>query len=354
MHKCLYIAPNKATFVLKDIKLLSKYYNVTLSTNKWTQVSSPINYLKQFFHLLFRAKKYDFIIIMFAGHWSLIPTIMGKFWQKPVFIILGGTDSVSYPEFNYGSLRKKILKKVIQISLQKATALLPVDETLVYFQNTYFNNSQQGIKFFFPYLKTPIHTVHNGYMAETSINAITNTTRTKGTFITVAQVDNFTRFTLKGLDLIINNAHNFPNSTFTIIGVNEAVIKKLKSIPENITIYHYVESKQLKEHYKNHEYVIQCSISEGFPNALAEAMSYGCIPIVSNVGAMPMIIDNIGIILKYRNNQCFIDSIKSALALTEVEKTNKRIEAQQRIINTFNENKRAECLHSIFSKYLTQ
>lgn len=353
MLKCLYIAPNKATFVLKDIKLLSKYYNVTLNTNKWFQLSSPINYIKQFFYLLFSARKYDFVVIMFAGHWSIIPTIMGKFYGKPVFIILGGTDSVSYPELNYGSLRKKILKKVIQISLQKATALLPVDETLVYFQNTYFNNSQQGIKFFFPNIATPIHTVYNGYMVNANINAITKAARISGSFITVAQVDNFTRFTLKGLDLVINNANNFPNCKFTIIGINETISRALKSIPENVTIYQYVESKQLTEYYLNHEYVIQCSISEGFPNALAEAMSYGCIPIVSNVGAMPKIIDNIGFIVENRDNQYFTNSINAALALTEEEKSNKRMEVHQRIINTFNEDKRTECLHSIFSKYLT-
>ena len=38
-------------------------------------------------------------------------------------------------------------------------------------------------------------------------------------------------------------------------------------------------------------------MSEGFPNALCEAMLSGCIPIVSNVGAMPKIVKETGYLL---------------------------------------------------------
>ena len=48
-------------------------------------------------------------------------------------------------------------------------------------------------------------------------------------------------------------------------------------------------------------YYLQLSLSEGFPNALCEAMLCGCIPIVSNVGAMPMIVEGIGGILQTKS-----------------------------------------------------
>jgi glycosyltransferase involved in cell wall biosynthesis len=43
------------------------------------------------------------------------------------------------------------------------------------------------------------------------------------------------------------------------------------------------------------------SISEGFPNAICEAMLCGCIPLGSNVAAIPKIIGNEGYILKKRS-----------------------------------------------------
>ena len=42
-------------------------------------------------------------------------------------------------------------------------------------------------------------------------------------------------------------------------------------------------------------------MSEGFPNALCEAMLCGCIPIGSNVASIPHIIGDKGYILKQKN-----------------------------------------------------
>jgi glycosyltransferase involved in cell wall biosynthesis len=60
---------------------------------------------------------------------------------------------------------------------------------------------------------------------------------------------------------------------------------------------------KLSYSHKNiqHEYYFQLSIMEGFPNALAEAMLCGCIPIGSNVSGIPFIIGDTGYILNKRD-----------------------------------------------------
>ncbi|MEK6616903.1 MAG: glycosyltransferase [Bacteroidota bacterium] len=59
---------------------------------------------------------------------------------------------------------------------------------------------------------------------------------------------------------------------------------------------------------------MQISMSEGFPNALCEAMLCECIPIVSNVGAMPEIVSYCEFILMNRNVIALRDIISKALA----------------------------------------
>lgn len=56
---------------------------------------------------------------------------------------------------------------------------------------------------------------------------------------------------------------------------------------ENITWYGEVrDRKKLNEIYQKNHIILLTSSSEGFPKVVAEAMAYGCIPIVTKVGGM--------------------------------------------------------------------
>lgn len=78
---------------------------------------------------------------------------------------------------------------------------------------------------------------------------------------------------------------------------------KYKDITNNEIIFsgfkddHYIKNKLLTT-----DIYILSSISEGCPNALIEAMSYGCICLASNVGGVSDIINN--------NNNGFMFNIK--------------------------------------------
>jgi glycosyltransferase involved in cell wall biosynthesis len=86
---------------------------------------------------------------------------------------------------------------------------------------------------------------------------------------------------------------------------------------------------------------LQLSTSEGFPNSLGEAMSCGCIPIGSEVGAIPEIIGNPKLILSEKD----IEKLETLFLNLKTENLEHlSAEAIQRIQENFNFQKRQRAL----------
>jgi glycosyltransferase involved in cell wall biosynthesis len=117
--------------------------------------------------------------------------------------------------------------------------------------------------------------------------------RVKHSFISVAtHTSTPTRARVKGYDLIAQLAANNPEWKFTLVGDSN-----YKPQSSNIEVLGKETAASLVQLYNTHEYYLQLSSSEGFPNALGEAMACGCVPIGSAVGAIPEIIGDTGLLL---------------------------------------------------------
>lgn len=277
------------------------------------------------------------ILIMFGGYWSLLPSIFGKLTGRPVYIILGGTDCVSFPGLKYGSLRKPLLRTCIRWSYQLCTKLIPVDQSLVLSENLYYteaNGPNQGFRYFFPRLSTPHTVIHNGFDADfwkpdPTVNRVRNS------FITVGTISSETRYILKGIDLVYMLAMDFPQSDFTIIGISESMRNRLPPLPPNLELQPFLSSEMIRKRFSGAEFYLQLSISEGFPNALCEAMLCECTPIVSNVGAMPFIIHSSGIVILRRDSEQIRNAVMSLLAVAPDKREALGKSARERIISNF-------------------
>ena len=300
----------------------------------------PVFFTKQFLFLLSNIRKTDRIIVSFGGYWALLPSLFGYLFKKPVFIITHGTDCAAFDEISYGSLRKPFLKACIKTSYKLAYMLLPVSKSLIYTENTYFKKDEvikQGIKYFFPDLRTPFTVIHNAVDFNKWKNR--NGEREKNSFVTVLGEGQFLR---KGGYLIIETAKKCPQFDFYFIGLNKPGF--LESVPENVKFLGRMTPDELEIFYNKSKYYLQLSNFEGFGVALCEAMLCGCIPIVSNVNAMPDIVGDTGYILKKRDSDMLCNLLNN-LDLEENEGLGQR--ARERIIENYSIDKRKTKMYSI-------
>jgi glycosyltransferase involved in cell wall biosynthesis len=330
--KLLFISNGIPTFTKIDIDILKTEFEVVLFSKLWgNKFSIFINQISLFIKLFFLRKKISKIVISFAGHWSYFPSIFGKLFKIPVAIILHGTDCSSLPSLNYGDLRKPILKRIIKSSIKNASILLPVSETLIKVENLYngFNAERfQGIKSFFYLKKLNFRTIYNG--VDSNFWIPNPKIKKKNSFIAV-----FTnkQFFLKGGDLIVGLAKEFPKCSFYIAGCDTFPSQYPR--PNNITLLGYISNDKLLEYFNQSQFHLQLSVFEGFGCSLVESMMCNCIPIGSKVNIIPHIIGDTGVILEKRNQQDLNKIIQNLITSSKKELSKRFADSRTRAIVNF-------------------
>ena len=326
--KLIFIYPKLYTFIHTEIKLLSDEFDLISITQNWeSKILLPFNLIRQVVFLVINIRKVDTILISFGGYWSFFPALFGNLLGKKVAIVVHGTDCVSFPEINYGNLRSSLMRYFIKKSYQWASIILPVSESLVYTENTYYCDQilRFGYSHHFNNINTPYKVIPNGLIL--SDWEIPYVEKEKNTFVTVMTYDQAER---KGADLIIDIAKSLTNCTFYIAGTIS--IQAVEELPENVKCLGSLTPFELRDLYRKTQFYLQLSNFEGFGVAICEAMLCKCIPIVSNVNYLPTIVAETGFVLKKRSVTLLEILINKALT-SDLEQLGK--EARTRIIENF-------------------
>ncbi|MBI1289538.1 MAG: glycosyltransferase [Flavobacteriales bacterium] len=327
IERIIFIAPERPTFVQADINLLRTRYEVVENIYDWPKKwMNPFQLVAQLFFLLMHLSSSKAVVCSFGGYWSVLPTLLGKIFRKPVFIIVQGTDGCAAPKIGYGVLRKPLPKFACGLSYSLATTVVPLSNSLIHSADPYSTDliGDQGVKHHFPKLNTPLKVIPYGFDSE--FWKPLSEAEKNIDFITVIGTGQFTR---RDGELFLKLAERFSERTFVVIGDVPTNVK----LPQNMTVVGNMSQTELLGYFQRSVFFVQLSLFEGFGCALAESMLCGCVPIVSAVNEMPEIVGDTGFILTERSLESLNELVLTALQSEKL--VNLSIQARERIMEKY-------------------
>ena len=320
-----------------------RYQVHTFSFNPAKKIFTPLAFFKQLLFLLYHLPTAKVVVCQIAAYHSFLPVLLARLFRKPSVIFLAGTDCAYFPSLQYGNFCKPMLAWFTASSVRLATHLAPKHSSLIRAPYHYDSSGapEQGIACFVKNLQTPYTVIPNGF--DETVFYPLPVVRKPQSFITVAiGIGTSNINALKGVDLIIEAAALFPACTFTLVGVEG--VQGLSNLPANITCLPPQDTGQLQHLYSGHQFYLQLSLSEGFPNAVCEAMLCGCVPIVSDVNALPDIAAGCGFVVRKRNTAALATVLNQAL---DADNTNQALTAIKNIQENYFLKQRKEKLFTL-------
>jgi len=284
--KILLVYNHDRSFVHKDIKMLSKEYDVT-----------PLFYKNEKDKIKDEVRKCDIVISWFASKHTLKAFHYAKKYGKKKIVIVGGFDASDIK--GYGMFTGTLKKTIVSYIYKNSDVILPVDESL-----------KEVIVRYLPKVEDKIYVIPTGYDSE----YFKPKGAKKKQVLTVCYVDK-TNWWRKGIKTLIEVAKQLPDVQFIVVGkVSEDVKEKVDSTPKNITFTGWITDEELLQKYQESKVIALLSKYEGLPNVLCEAMLCECIPVTTGVCGIPNAQGDAGHYVSYNNVVETKDAIEKALS----------------------------------------
>ena len=320
--KILFVNQRLATFVKKDLDILSESHTVH---------SIYFNGLKDIFDVYRQVKWCDITYSWFCSPHAFFTVLLSKVLEKKSVVVAGGYDVVNAPDIKYGvyygSTPIRILKQLFSmLTFKMVDLVLCVSKSNV---EEAINNAKVRPE--------KIRLVYHGFK-HAKYSPI-DTIIKEPIVLTVGDVSSSTSLR-KGHDLFVKSAAYLPHVQFVIVGkeFDDYALRLKKNAPENVSFLGNVSNEKLLEIFRRSKVYVQTSRHEGFGCAVAEAMLCECVPVVTRRTALPEVVGDCGFYVDELTPESVANKIKEALSTgNDMGK-----KARKRIMDNFTEEKRGK------------
>lgn len=300
-----------------DFEILVQSHAVT----DWYQpgrVYNPVRLLQQ-------VSGHDLVFCWFASWHSFAPVLLAKALGKPSIVVVGGYDTANVPEAGYGVMRGGLPKLVARTIIRNATRLIAISQAAQREVISKAGADPAKTHIIYPGVRPlPIGPLEREPIA-----------------LTVGNVwrENLLR---KGLLPFVQAAAYLPDVRFVLVGRwCDDSINELKAIATpNVEFTGWVSDEELVRWYQRASVYVQASLHEGFGLSVAEAMTAGCIPVVSRAGALPEVVGDDGLLV----DPAYPNTIGSAIVAALAQNAGCRQCYRKRILHSFPMALRSELL----------
>ncbi len=298
----------RPSFVEQDIEIISRHFDCSIVNFRGAGDAGKIA------KLVIRS---DIIFSWFVSGHSFVAVALSKLLGKKSVVVAGGYDVANAPEIDYGQYaRGWMSRKRADFVLKNADLILAVSD---------FTRSEAMVRAGPNRIEVVYNAVDiNKFRPPDSSKVRENLAVTVASGLGDIII-------LKGLKAFIEAAALLPQVTFAILGLtdeNQQVIKgMIKS--NNVELMGYMSQQDLLAYYQKAKVFCQLSYRESFGMATAEAMACGCIPVVTDRGALPEVVGDAGHYVPYG------DAALTAKAIEKALSSGKNIDVRAQIKNKF-------------------
>ncbi len=310
----LFVYPIDATFIRQDQELLERFCSV-----------APFHFTErgQYRSLLLRVADSDIVFSWFALGFAAVANAAACLLGRASIVISGGWDVTRLPEMGYGRLLTPRGTLVAKMAVSSADQVL-----------AFSSWSERAIRALAP--NCTVDTAPLGVDVDKfGPNAKENLV------VCVANV-NRENLIRKGLATFAKASRLLPDVPFHLVGRHlDDTGEELKSLAgSNMSLTGWIPQGELVDLLARAKVYAQPSYIEGFGLALAEAMASGCVPVVTESGAMPEVVGETGLFTPYGDPEGLARSIRKALASMNGKA------ARARIVNNFSISRRFDALRN--------
>ena len=315
--RVLYVVSRWNTFTKIDREALAERFDVRDYYQPGT--------IPRLWDLIAKLRRTDVVYAWFASWHSFAAVAVARLLGKPSVLVVGGFDTSNLPGYGWqrGTIRRWVSRRTMELATRLITnsrhSLMEIETNV-------------GLD---PKRAAVIYHGLADRFADPGEQARDRLVLSVG----VVRKENLWR---KGHLSFVRAAAQLPDVQFVLAGrwLDDAIDVLRREAGENVDFPGYLPDDGLDHLFRRAAVYVQASRHEGFGLSLAEAMLAGCVPVVTDAGALPEVVGDVGVMIAEPTPELIADGVRRALEIGRQEGAR----ARARVLEKFPLRPRAEGL----------